>query len=216
MATGEIFGWLGACVGVILGLPQLLRLMRTRNIDGLSLMSWRLIIAMNIAWTAHGIRLGEANMITTNSLQMACSVPIAVLLSRAERLRPVIVLGTSVGLAALMIGVDQMLGSAMFGVFSIVVAVVSGVGQSVQLVRAPHVNGVSTLFAVLAVVNQVMWVLWGLVVRDTGTVLTSSTMGVMTVFNLVWYVLRRLGLRAFFADEPATELSEREPATAQA
>ena len=70
-----------------------------------------------------------------------------------------------------------------------------------QLVRAPHVGGVSPLFVTLAVLNQTIWIVWGLLVKDAGTVMTATTVCGLTSFNLLWYVLRRSGLRAFFPHE---------------
>ncbi|HEY8662298.1 MAG TPA: hypothetical protein VIL68_01660 [Propionibacteriaceae bacterium] len=56
-----------------------------------------------------------------------------------------------------------------------------------QFVRAPHVTGVSPLFVTMAVVNQAVWVTWGLLVKDAGTVMTASTVCGLTSFNLNWY-----------------------------
>ena len=57
MTAADVVGWVAVCVGMVVALPQLVRLARTRKVDGLSLTSWRSILAMNIAWAAHGIRL---------------------------------------------------------------------------------------------------------------------------------------------------------------
>ena len=198
MTAADIVGWLAVCVGMVVALPQLVRLARTHKVDGLSLTSWRSILAMNVAWAAHGVRLGAPALIITNSIGLCSTVPILYLLARRFRRPLVPLLLPSLVVAAAMIAVDHILGSAAYGLAAITIALVSNLGQSMQLVRAPHVSGVSPLFVTLAVLNQAVWVVWGLLVKDAGTVMTASTVCGLTSFNLLWYVLRRLGLRAFF------------------
>ena len=70
----------------------------------------------------------------------------------------------------------------------------------------PHVTGVSPVFVTMAVLNQAVWIVWGLLVRDAGTIMTASTVCGLTSFNLLWYGMRRLGLRAFFPHETLAAL----------
>ena len=159
---------------------------------------------MNVAWAAHGVRLEQFALILTNSIWLCSTLPILYLLARQFRRRLLTLLLPSVVVAAAMITVDHVLGSAAYGIVAIAVALVSNIGQSMQLVRAPHVAGVSPLFVTMAVVNQATWVTWGLLVKDAGTVMTASTVCGLTSFNLIWYVLRRFGLRALFPHETLT------------
>jgi uncharacterized protein with PQ loop repeat len=189
---------------MVVALPQLVRLARTRKVDGLSLTSWRSILAMNIAWAAHGIRLEAPALIITNSIGLCSTLPILYLLSRQFSRRLVPLLLPSLAVAAAMIAVDNILGSAAYGVVAITIALVSNLGQSMQLVRAPHVTGVSPLFVTMAVVNQSVWIAWGLLARDPGTIMTASTVCGLASFNLLWYALRRGGLRAFLPQDTLT------------
>jgi uncharacterized protein with PQ loop repeat len=59
MSAVEVIGWAGTVSGTILGLPQVLHLVRTRRVDGLSLTAWRAMLVVNLIWTAHGIRIGQ-------------------------------------------------------------------------------------------------------------------------------------------------------------
>jgi len=104
------------------------------------------------------------------------------------------------GLATVMIGVDQFLGSAAYGIFAIVPGVIAMAGQSVELVRAPHVKGVSTASLLLGTLNQTLWAIWAVQLQDSGSMIAILATSVLVVFNLTWYVLRRLGLRAFFSE----------------
>jgi uncharacterized protein with PQ loop repeat len=197
----DVVGWLAVCIGASVAVPQLIRLLRTRKVDGLSLTAWRSILAMNIGWAAHGIRIDQFAMIVTNAIWLCSTVPILFLMARQFRRRVLPLMLPSLVVAAAMITVDHVLGSAAYGVVAIAMAMVSNIGLSIQLVRAPHVSGVSSLFVTIAVANQVIWLVWGLLVHDAGTVMTASTVCALQSFNLVWYVLRRLGMRAFFPRE---------------
>ena len=198
MTTTDILGWLAVVMSATMGLPQLVRLARTRNVEGLSLTSWRLMLTMNLVWTVHGVVLHQLPMILTNFFVLFTTVPILVLLAREHGRRVVTTMAPSLALAAAMVAIDLTLGSAAFGVVTTALAVSTAAGQSVALVRSPHVLGVSALFTVLAVVYQSLWVAWGLLVHDAGTIMAASAALAMVTFNLLWYVLRRLGLRAFF------------------
>lgn len=202
MVAVTVVGWVAIGVGMSVAVPQLIRLARTRKVDGLSLVAWRSILAMNIAWAAHGIRLEQFALVVTNSVGLCSTLPILYLLARQFRRNLLTLVLPSLVVAAAMITVDHVLGSAAYGVTAITVALVSNVGQSLQLVRAPHVIGVSPVFVTLAVLNQAVWVVWGLLVKDAGTLMTASTVCALTSLNLIWYGLRRLGLRAFFPQEP--------------
>jgi uncharacterized protein with PQ loop repeat len=197
----DVVGWLAVGIGMSVAIPQLVRLARTRKVDGLSLTQWRSILAMNIAWAAHGVRLEQFALILTNSIGLLSTLPILYLMARQFRRSLPPLLLPSLVVAAAMITVDHVWGSAAYGVTAITVALISTVGQSIQLVRAPHVVGVSPAFVTMAVVNQAVWVAWGLLVKDVGTVMTASTVCALTSFNLFWYGLRRFGMRAFYPNE---------------
>jgi len=193
----DLLGWAAVVVGTSIGMPQLVRLARTRRVDGLSLFAWRSILVANIAWAAHGVRLGAVPMIVTNSFGLCSTIPILYLLAKRFRRNLLVMALPSVLVAVAMIAVDRTMGSAAYGVVAIALATFANIGQSVQLVRARHVGGVSPLFVTLAVLNQLLWVGWGLLAHDAGTIMTASVVACLAGFNLTWYVLRRVGLRAF-------------------
>ncbi|MCB0893642.1 MAG: PQ-loop repeat-containing protein, partial [Propionibacteriaceae bacterium] len=57
VTTVQLVGWLATFVGAVVGFPQLWRLVRTRNVEGLSLVAWQWILVMNAVWFAHGVRI---------------------------------------------------------------------------------------------------------------------------------------------------------------
>jgi uncharacterized protein with PQ loop repeat len=191
----ELTGWLATLVGITLGLPQVLRLVRTRRVEGLSLTAWQAWMVVNLSWTAHGISIGQPPQILTSALSLCSTVPILYLMARElrRRLLPVLLPGL-LGAAAL-ISVDQIFGSAVFGTLAIIPAVIANAGQSLELVRSKRIVGVSVLFLILAVVNQGLWLSWAILVPDIGTTIVAAVTGTITAFNLIWWSLRILGLR---------------------
>jgi uncharacterized protein with PQ loop repeat len=203
-----LVGWTATAVGTVLGIPQLVRTARTRNVEGLSLIGWQAILAINLGWTAHGIRIGQPPQIVASALSLVATVPILYLLSRQLGRRTLPAFLPGLALAAAMIAVEQFLGSSAYGIFAIIPGVIAMAGQSVELVRAPHVKGISTASMLLGTLNQTLWAIWAVMLQDSGSVIAILATSVLVVFNIVWYFLRRLGLRAFFAPlSPVPELA---------
>lgn len=207
-----IVGWLAAGVAMLLGVPQIVRLLRTRSTDGLSLLLWQAILSINLGWLAHGLRIGAVNMAVTNLVGLASTVTILVLIIRARGLKPVPVFLPGLLGAVALIGIDAWLGSAAFGIAAVVPAVIANAGQAVELIRSPLITGVSPLFLVGQVVNQLLWFSWALLAGDQGTKITAPATGLIALFSVLWWVLRKAGLRALFVRPVTTGVVAREAA----
>lgn len=192
-------GWLAALTATLLGVPQAVRLWRTRVTDGLSLVAWQFMLVLNVTWTSHGLLIGQLNMVLPNALAMASTLPVLWLVSRERGLALWRVLLPPLAGSVLVIGVDLTLGTAAFGTLSLVPAIAANAGQSVELVRAPAVDGVSPVFLAWQLCNQLLWLAWGLLVGDPGTVICAVATAVVAVFNVAWWLARRFGLPALFA-----------------
>ncbi len=199
MSLVDGLGWVAAFVGILLGLPQLVHLVRTRHTEGVSLLAWQTLLVLNLAWCVHGVLIGQANMIATNVFGLFTTVPILVLMSRSRGLKLFRVMLPAVIVAAVVVAADLTLGTAAFGVAVLIPGTVVNVAQSLELIRSPSVVGVSPIFLILAVVNQVLWLTWAMLVPELGTIIAASVAVTITAFNVVWWVLRRFGLRALFA-----------------
>jgi uncharacterized protein with PQ loop repeat len=194
----DVVGWAGTVTGILLGLPQLIRLARTRSVEGLSVPAWQAFLTINIAWTIHGLSIGQAPQAVAGALSLASTVPILYLMSRQLRRSFFVTILPGLVMATVLVVIDQVFGSGVFGAVSIIPTVIANAGQSVALIRAQHVRGVSVLFLMLAVLNQVFWVSWAALVADLGTMIGSVTTGVIALFNLSWFTARRLGLPAIW------------------
>jgi hypothetical protein len=73
------------------------------------------------------------------------------------------------------------------------------------------------------VVNQGLWLSWAILVPDAGTTIFATVTGTITVFNLIWWSLRRLiwwslrslGLRPLFAASQDPQPTHGQPASNQ-
>ena len=141
MVTVEAVGWAGTATGTLLGLPQAVRLARTRNVEGLSLRTWQALLAVNVAWTQHGLRIGQPPQVITSVLSLCSTVPVLVLMSRELRRPPLRVMLPGLLAAVAMITVDRAFGTAAYGIVAVIPAVLANAGQSIELVRAAHRRG---------------------------------------------------------------------------
>ena len=197
MSLVILVGWAAALVGTVLGLPQMVRLARTRNVEGLSLPAWQIILGLNIRWTSHGIILGQLNLIQPNIFGLVSTLPILFLMSR-ELGRPLLkVMLPGIVLGIGMIATDLLFGTAVYGLVALWPALFANIGQTLELVRSPRVVGVSPFFLIAGVLNQALWLWWGTLVADAGTIITATTTLGITSVNLVWWLMRQAGLRSF-------------------
>lgn len=187
-------GWLGALLASILALPQAVRLVRSRDTAGVPVLTWQVMLVINLSWAAHGILIGQASQIMSNLIGASASVVVlAVLNSRLPlgwlRILTPVVLG-----AAALIALDVVFGSTVFGVVVLAPAILLNGAQTLSLIRDPSVSGVSPVFLVLQTANQLVWAIWAAMLPDSGTLISAVTSGLIALVNLIWWLARRAGL----------------------
>lgn len=198
MTPVEILGWAGALAAISIGIPQAVRLLRTRSTAGLAVLTWQLLLGLNIGWFGHGILIEAPNMVVPNVFSAVVSATVLLLIRSARGLNPVTILIPTALIAAVMIGADLIGGSTAFGVVALLGSLIANAGQAINLVRSPDVSGVAPGYLIAQLVNQVLWVTWGFAVSDSGTILSSISTGLVIVFSTIWWLLRRAGLRPLF------------------
>lgn len=206
MALADLIGWTATLVGAVLGLPQLVRLTRTRDVRGLSFLAWRSTLVLNLIWLAHGLRIDQSPQVVTNVIALSITLPLVILLARSLRRSVTMALLPSIAVAGVIVAIDHTLGSLVFGAAAVLPAIFANTGQSIELVRSHTVSGVAPLFLMLACLNQSLWLTWAVLIHDPGTILAASLTLTVTSFNLGWFLLRRAGLRPLFVQplpEPA-------------
>jgi len=189
-----VLGWLAAALASFVALPQVVKLLRTHTTAGISLTAWRLTLAANIAWMAHGFVVGHANIWLPNMIFMLCSLTILNQLRRDRALSWAVTFGPSLALGLTTLGIDLLYGPLAFAIAAGLPSVTAQILQFHELVLAPRISGVSLPFLVLNTVNQALWLGWGLLAGEQSITLVASAMGVLMGVNLLWAVLRRTGV----------------------
>jgi uncharacterized protein with PQ loop repeat len=189
----EVFGWLCGAVGLAAYLPQLLKLLRTRQAAGLSVLSWQSMLAGSIAWTNHGLMIGAANQAALNVVIGVPTAMIVAMICQVRRLRAVRVFGVAVLAGAAVAASDWLLGSAVFGVVVLLLGAGAIGGQTLELVRAPSLDGVAPTFLFGQLAFSCLWALWALWAGDIGTVIAFASNALVLAFNAAWWVHRTVG-----------------------
>ena len=57
--VAELLGWFGAGLSCVISLPQVVRTMRAKQLDGISSATYWLVLANAAAWTAWSLLTGE-------------------------------------------------------------------------------------------------------------------------------------------------------------
>ena len=136
---------------------------------------------------------------------------ILVLLARSLGRPLVRVIAPALAVAGAIIATDLLIGSLAFGLVAVIPGVFSYLSQGLELVRSERVTGVSAVFLTMAVVNQALWLTWASLIHDPGTLVACTLTLTMTGFNLLWYTLRRIGLRALLVPPAAPAVAPRRP-----
>jgi uncharacterized protein with PQ loop repeat len=77
-----LLGYGAATIGVVVALPQWVRIRRSRSIEGVSWATWVLAAAAGLLWTAYSVALGSWPLILGNGLALAGSAAVTVALAR--------------------------------------------------------------------------------------------------------------------------------------
>lgn len=80
---GEAFGFLGGALGVVVALPQALRIRKLGHGQGVSLTMWLITLVVNASWLGYGVLLQSPSLIISNIIGFATSsLVVAALLNR--------------------------------------------------------------------------------------------------------------------------------------
>jgi len=194
MQLVDLVALVGAVVAAGISLPQFILVVRTKDTHGLSLTAWLLNLGGATAWLNHGFRVSEINMIWPNAWGIIAAMTVLWFLRRNGRYRSLLQLWPAAAIAAAVIGLDYLVGTAAFG-FTIVGPQVYGmIRQAIALMRAPLVSGVSVTTWGFQVLCQLTWTIWGIMAHEPGTLIVSSISLVAASVTLSLRILRALGM----------------------
>jgi uncharacterized protein with PQ loop repeat len=190
----DILGWIGAVTGALVALPQVVRILRTSATTGISPLTWRLLIGVNLAWMAHGVITHHPNIVVSNTVYALCTSTILILLWRHRGIRLWQLFVPGILLGALMVAVDVFSGPIAFAVIAFIPAALSQIAQLRSLAVSRSVHGVSLWWLAYCVLNQTIWLTWAVLAQEISVMIVATGLGILMTLNLILGVLRRLNL----------------------
>lgn len=193
MTPFEIYGWACAILSSVAGIPQLLRLLKSRTSAGASLAMWQVTMAVTGTWIVHGALTSAPNLILANGI--ACLISLLVLwFIRADRtLSLVRTFGVPIAGIVVMVATD-LWNPVVFGALISIPQLFGGFAQFLDLLRCRDIRGVSIAFLVYQVFVQVIWFIWGTWAGDVSLQMAAGSFFVVCLLNAIWWLLRRNGL----------------------
>jgi uncharacterized protein with PQ loop repeat len=188
----DILGWIGAVTGALVALPQVVRILRTSATTGISPLTWRLLVGVNLAWMAHGVITHHPNIVVSNTVYALCTSTILILLWRHRGIRLWQLFVPGILLGALMVAVDAFSGPIAFAVIAFIPAALSQIAQLRSLVVSRSVQGVSLWWLAYCVLNQTIWLSWAVLAHEISLMIVATGLGILMTLNLILGVLRRL------------------------
>jgi uncharacterized protein with PQ loop repeat len=207
----DILGWIGAVTGSLVALPQLVRILRTGAIAGISPLTWQLLLGVNLAWMTHGVITHHANIVVSNVVYGLCTSTILILLRRHRGIHRWQLFGPGILLGALMVAVDMIAGPVAFAVIAFIPAALSQLAQLRSLAVSRSIHGVSLWWLAYCVVNQGIWLAWSVLAHEISVMIVACGLGILMTLNLILAVLRRLNFvrpGLSFSDGPAAWISK--------
>jgi uncharacterized protein with PQ loop repeat len=188
----DILGWIGAATGSLVALPQVVRILRTGATTGISPLTWRLLVGVNLAWMSHGVITHHPNIVVSNTVYALCTSTILILLWRHRGIRLWQLFVPGILLGALMVAVDAFSGPIAFAVIAFIPAALSQMAQLRSLVVSRNVHGVSLWWLAYCVLNQTIWLTWAVLAHEISLIIVATGLGILMTLNLILGVLRRL------------------------
>ncbi|MCL2465218.1 MAG: hypothetical protein FWF28_09150 [Micrococcales bacterium] len=191
-------GWAGGVTSTVMLLPQAIALLRTGDTKGMAWPLWVVFIGTSLGWWMHGLKLGQAFMMVSNTVSFI-TVMISLWYLRRDRKLPswwLVIPGFA--FAAFLAALDRMVGSAAYGATVVTPIAIAKIYQAVKILRDAKVTGVSLTSWLVQLANELIWLTWGLMAGDPGTIISAVVTATCNAFVLVALLLRRAGAGPFF------------------
>lgn len=187
MSVGELFGFLGGIIGVVIAVPQVRRVRSLGHGRGVSIPTWVLTFLVSAAWLGWGLRVGSPSAIASNFVAgLLNATVVASLLGRRRATMPALLAA-----AAVAIGLAQLLPEALLSAVLVALTVsrLPQVKQSWDNRRSPHESAVSLGSLAVAVVSMLCWEAYALL-EQRYLVNLTSTIAITLVLAIAWIEAR--------------------------
>jgi len=187
----ELLGFIGGGIGMFFGLPQARRVRAVGHGDGVSLMAWVLMFAVNASWASYGLRIGSPSVLLTNIVAAVVNGSVVLALVGHQRKPLVWLPAFALGLLAFVTWMPQPIVS-----FVLVVLVFAQAPQLLESLRSMREGRASVVSLSSLQVSTVSLLCWGAYALLTHTSLMILTTSLALSMNLAIIVLELLARRA--------------------
>ncbi|WP_164479228.1 SemiSWEET family sugar transporter [Nakamurella antarctica] len=191
MSIPAALGWLAAFLSACLTIPQVARILRTRSVAGLNLLTWQTLLIAGLSWTVYGILVENPQIIGPNAILIVGSGATLIQLQRSAKIPSFRVWALPVAVSATSVGLDVWLGPFVFAFCMCVPAITGQIAQLRQIRVADDVRGVSPAMLLVNTAAQVLWLTYALLVWEVAVIWVAGPLVVVMAANFVALIFRR-------------------------
>lgn len=173
--VSEGFGFLGAAVGVVMVVPQMIRVLRHPRLAGVSGASWSLTAMACLTWLGYGIRTRQLPQIPGNVLLVSGAAAIVLLVpgSLSRSRRAVGLLAAATIICALVAGLPpRQVGFVAFAIT--LIASWPQLYDSFRSWQSRRRSAVSVPAWTLRALSQVCWLTYAIGTRDSPVIVSAG------------------------------------------
>ena len=168
----RLLGWWCTALSVAFVWPQVARVYRQHTVEGIAPKGTLHGGVASALWMLYGLALGDPAISVANAAVVVAMSLIALQQVRYGVLRARVAVATAVG-AAVVGGVGLAVSPSLVGWLAIVVGATSVLPQTVHVLRAPSLHGVSVPTYALLCVTTLSWASYGVGIGDPLVVATN-------------------------------------------
>lgn len=178
-ALVSALGLVAAAIGILTGVPQIVRLLRDPDASGLSYSSAILGVLASGTWLTYGLLLLDPAQLLGNVPGLACSVTTAVLASHRLRLPLRHAVVAVLAWAPVVVGAFTLGGAVAVGGAATAVSLVKMLPQVRTVLRREPVHGLAPATFVLTQLSAVLWTVYGGATGQASVVVCSAVSAVL-------------------------------------
>ena len=172
-------GLVAALLGVVTGVPQVVRLLRSPDASGLSYPSAVLGVLSSSSWLTYGLLLLDPAQLVANVPGLGCAVVTAVLCARRLGLPLRGAVAAALVWVPVLLAAHRVGGASAVGVVATAVSLVKMLPQVRTVLRREPLHGLAPATFVLTQVSAALWAVYGLATLQGSVVVCSSVTAVL-------------------------------------
>lgn len=155
-----IIGWLAVITSTVQFIPQVSRIITTKNTQGVSKLFWVFLAAQSAAWIVYGYILALYQILVINCVVFVASFVVWMVLHHFKRLW-LNCFVMPISQLALAFAVLILAGTTVIGNIALLGSIFAWLPQAYTAVVRRDVSGLSPLSWVLVLLSSVAWMLYG-------------------------------------------------------